>query len=347
MRATLRIDLAALAANWKALDRLSGPAVETGAVVKADGYGLGMAEVAPVLRGAGARSFFVALAEEAAELRPLIGEDDLIYVLNGYMPGDAAPLKEGRAVPVLVSVEQIDRFKAEMQGYAYGLQIDSGMNRLGLEPQDFAATLTRLPPFQPPRLVMSHLACADQAVHPLNAMQLATFSTLAATFPASTKSLAATGGTMLGAPYHFGLTRPGIGVYGGLPYSNAKPVVAMDLPVLQVRTVLQGEIIGYGATWTAPGRRRIATVSGGYGDGIFRSLSNRGALYAGETRCPIVGRISMDTISVDVTDLGGEVPDTLELIGAHQTLDALAKDAGTIGYEVLTDLGRRYQRAYV
>lgn len=341
MRATLTIDLDAIAANWRALDALSADAVETGAVVKADAYGLGAARVAPHLWQAGARSFFVALAEEGVALRQLLPQAD-IYVFSGLMPGDADLCLHADLIPLLNSVEQVRAFAANPGG-RYGLQLDTGMNRLGLEPQDIVDIrhlLTDLPV-----LVISHLACADAARHPQNTAQLNAFADMTREFPGIRLSLAATGGILLGPDYHHDVTRPGIGLFGGQPFFDAKPVVSLDLPVIQTREVTKGESVGYGADWTAERPARISTVSAGYADGILRALGGKAALYSGITPCPVVGRISMDLITVDVTGLT-DIPPSLSLLGSRQGIDPVAAQAGTIGYEILTSLGDRYERVY-
>jgi len=196
-----------------------------------------------------------------------------------------------------------------------------------------------------PELILSHLACADDPAHPMNAAQLANFHAMTdgAGVP---RSFAATGGILLGAQYHFDLTRPGIGLYGGRPYEAARPVLALSLPVIQIRDLVPGEPVGYGCAWVAEDAATIATVSGGYADGLLRSLSNNAVLWADGVPCPLVGRVSMDLLTVDVTHLPF-VPDHLDLIGEHQGVDDLADAAGTIGYEVLTSLGPRYTRRYL
>jgi len=211
------------------------------------------------------------------------------------------------------------------------------MNRLGFEPEDFTPDMA-----QNAVLVMSHLACADEPDHPANAAQLKTFRAMTdgLTCP---KSLAATGGTLMGADYHFDLTRPGIGLYGGLPFADAKPVVTLDLPVIQTRLLQPGETAGYACAFTATTPTKIATVSAGYADGLIRAMSGKAMLYAGDTPVPLAGRVSMDLLTVDVTALD-HVPDTLQILGPHQTVDQLAEAAGTIGYEILTSLGPRYTR---
>ena len=195
-----------------------------------------------------------------------------------------------------------------------------------------------------PRLVMSHLACADEPDHPMNAQQLAAFREMTDGLDVP-RSLAATGGTLLGPDYHFDLTRPGIGLYGGLPFADANPVVRLSLPVVQIRDVEPGEIVGYASGWTAERATRVATVAAGYADGIFRHLGGKVHLYCDDIACPVIGRISMDLITVDVTDLP-EPPRALDLLSAAQGVDDLADLAGTIGYEVLTSLGARYGRRH-
>ncbi|TPE50746.1 alanine racemase [Amaricoccus solimangrovi] len=344
-RARLTIDLDAIASNWRALASIAGPRVETAAVLKADAYGLGADRVGPALAAAGARSFFVALAEEGAALRAALGPGPSIRVLGGLMPGDAALCREATLTPCLNSPAQLAEFEAELPGARCALQIDSGMRRLGFAPAELTACAGRLRALRPD-LVMSHLACADVPGHPCNAVQLDRFTEGSALFPGVPRSLAATPGTLLGPAWHFDLVRPGIGLFGGLPFAAALPVVRLALPVIQTRAVAPGEPVGYGAAWTAERPSVVATVSGGYADGLLRAIASGGvALYAGETACPLIGRVSMDLLTVDVTDLA-EVPAELEILNAHQGVDDLARAAGTIGYEILTSLGDRYERVY-
>lgn len=342
-RATLIIDLDAIAANWRALDRQSGPGTETAATLKADAYGTGLAPVARALAGAGARSFFVALAEEGAALRAVQGPGPFIGVFSGHMAGDAALLREAALVPMLNSPEQARRHLSALPGHPFGVQLDSGMNRLGLEPADWAALAPGLLP-EAPVLAMSHLACSDEPDHPMNAAQLASFRAMTEG-TGLRRSLSATGGILLGPDYHFDLARPGIGLHGAAPFAAGTPAVRLTLPVIQIRAVAPGETVGYGNSWTAAAPARIATVAAGYADGLLRALSHRGRLWAGDTPCPIVGRVSMDLIGVDVTHLP-EPPEALDILGPHQGVDALAEAAGTIGYEILTALGARYARIH-
>ena len=339
----LTIDLDAIAANWRALDAASAAEVETGAVVKADGYGLGLAPVARTLARTGARRFFVAIAEEGAALRNILGRSVEIYVFSGHMPGDADMIGDLDLIPMLNSVEQMTRHFEALPGTPFAIQLDSGMNRLGMEPAEWAAVREIALPLGP-SMVMSHLACADEPDHPMNARQLETFREMTAGVEAPL-SLAATGGVLMDAAWHFDVTRPGIGLYGGLPFAEAEPVVTLSLPVIQTRAVEPGESVGYGATWTADQPGRIATVAAGYGDGLIRAIGNRGHLMHDGAPCPIVGRVSMDLITADISHLDA-VPEALEILGPDQGIDTLAGAAGTIGYEILTALGRRHARRY-
>jgi len=336
---TLHIDLDALSTNWRALDRINTG--ETAAVVKANGYGLDAGLVAKTLARDGARRFFVAVAEEGIAVRQALGPGPEINVFSGHMAGDAALLRDHELIPMLNSPEQAARHRAALPDHSYGVQLDSGMNRLGMEPSDWAATRAGLED-GPLTLVMSHLDCSDEPGHPHNAVQLACFKDMVqdVTVP---RSLSATGGILLGPEYHFEIARPGIGLFGGLPFRDAQPVVRLALPVIQVRDLTAGETVGYGCTFTAERATRIATVSAGYADGLIRAMSNAAHLYAGDQRCRLAGRVSMDLLTVDVTDLD-EVPDTLDILCPAQTVDDLADVAGTIGYEILTSLGGRYKR---
>jgi len=340
--ARLTVDLEAVAANWRALDGASGSVVETGAVVKADGYGLDAGRVAKRLAREGVRSFFVAVASEGAKVRRAVGEGPEIFVFSGHMAGDTKVLREAGLVPLLNSAEQAARH-LDAGGMPFGVQLDSGMNRLGFEPADWAVLRDRLGTAGP-RLVMSHLACADEPDHPMNAAQLAAFRGMTDGL-GFRRSLAATGGVLLGPEYHFDLTRPGVGLYGGLPFEAARPVVRLEAPVIQVRSLGPGETVGYGNTWEAEAEARIATIAVGYADGLIRAMGLAARVFAAGVACKVVGRVSMDLITVDVTHLERE-PEVLEILGPHQKVDDLAEAAGTIGYEILTSLGARYERVY-
>ncbi len=338
----LTIDLGAIQRNWQALDRQNSS--ETAAVVKANAYGLGVARVAKCLAEVGARRFFVAAAEEGVRLREALGPDLPIYVFSGHMAGDTVAISQAGLIPLLNSVDQMLRHFEALPQAAFGIQLDTGMNRLGMEPAEWQA-VRAIAEAQNLSLVMSHLACADEPEHPMNEKQLHLFRDMTAGLSVP-RSLGATGGILLGQAYHFDLCRPGIGLYGGAPFDAAEPVVTLDVPIIQVRDVLPGETVGYGNTWRAAEPRRVATIAAGYADGIIRQMSPWAKLYSGDVACPVVGRISMDLIGVDVTELD-PCPDSLQLLGGHQGVDAVADHAHTIGYEILTSLGARYARRYV
>lgn len=335
----LSIDLDAVVANWRALDGMTQ--CKTAAVVKANAYGLGSANVVRALFRAGVRQFFVAVAEEALPIREEVGDKPVINVFSGHMEGDTGLIKELGLTPMLNSVEQMTRHFETLPGHPFGIQLDTGMNRLGMEMQEWAA-VAEVALAQGPTLVMSHLACADEPDHPMNPYQLENFHKMTDGIGVP-RSLAATGGILLGSEYHFDLTRPGIGLYGGLPFTDAAQVVELDLPVVQVRDVAKGEVVGYANSWQAQRDSRIATVSAGYADGLIRAMSDRAVLYAGKIPCRLVGRVSMDLLTIDVTDVP-EDPTKLSLIGPMQSVDDVAAYAGTIGYEILTQLGTRYKR---
>lgn len=339
----LIVDLDRVVANWRALDALSSATTETAAVVKADGYGLGADRVAMALWRAGARRFFIAAAEEGASLRRALGAKPEILVFSGHMNGDTALLRDHALTPMINSTEQLIRHLESLPGHPFGVQLDSGMHRLGLGPAEWDAVRT-IALGQSPVLIISHLACADEPAHPMNARQLERFRAMTQGVDVPL-SLAATGGILLGPEYHFDLTRPGIGLYGGAPFDEAGRVVTLDLPVIQTVDLNPGDTVGYGNTFTATGEMRIATLGAGYADGIHRLLGARTALHHGDRRCPLIGRISMDMMAADITDLEG-TPKSLQLLGPHQGVDDLAANADTIGYEILTSLGARYQRNY-
>ena len=341
----LTIDLDALAHNYRALDAQSSSSTETAAVLKANAYGIGIDVAGPKLRSAGATTFFTATTEEAARLAAVIGSEPEIFVFGGLLPQDASLFEAENFIPLLNSIEQVKAYLDHPNQTGFGLQIDTGMNRLGLEEPDLREALNLLGD-KSPALVISHLACADEPDHPMNAAQLAEFHRLTDGMNWK-RSLAATGGTILSSDFHFDINRPGIGLYGGAPFTNAKPVVYLDIPVIQTRHVKTGESVGYGAGWIAKRDSKIATISAGYADGLVRAMGSGSVnLFAQDIPCPLVGRVSMDLLTVDVTDLD-QIPTHLTLLNAHQGVDHLAAAAGTIGYEFLTSLGTRYARRYV
>lgn len=337
----LSVDLEALASNWRALDAMTD--VETCAVVKADAYGLGAGKIARSLAKAGVKRFFVATADEGAELRQSVGPNVEICVFAGHMRGDTDMIGDMMLTPLCNTVGQLTRHLEALPEHPFGIQLDTGMNRLGLEIGEWAS-VAEIALAKNCRLVMSHLACADEPDHPMNRQQLDQFHLMTDGINVP-RSLAATGGILLGPEYHFDLTRPGIGLFGGLPFKDARPVAYLDLPVIQIREVDEGETVGYANAWTADRPSKIATVSGGYADGLHRTLAAGASLWHEGQAAPIIGRISMDLITADVTDLP-ELPGTLAVLGADQTVDQLAAKAGTIGYEIMTSLGPRYARRY-
>lgn len=342
--AHLTIDLDAIATNWRALDRASASGVQTAAVVKADAYGLGSKRVAQALARAGARRFFVAAAEEGAAIRQALGPGPQINILSGHMAGDTDMIGDLDLTPMLNSLEQVTRHLESLPGHAFGVQLNTGMNRLGMDEMEWEAVAPYVLDAGP-ELLMSHLACADEPDHPLNEAQLARFHAMT-DGTGVPRSFAATGGILMGPRYHFDLTRPGIGLYGGRPYEGAASVVTLSIPVVQTREIAAGQPVGYSCAWVAEQPSVIATLAAGYADGLMRTLSNAAVLWDGDTPCPLVGRVSMDLITVDITHLP-EIPRYLDILGPHQGVDDLADAAGTIGYEILTHFAQRYSRRYL
>ncbi|MEM1315449.1 MAG: alanine racemase [Pseudomonadota bacterium] len=358
-RPILTVDLDALAANWRALDALSGEA-EAGAVVKADAYGCGLAPCARALRAAGARTFFVAQAPEGVALREALGPDDAdtIYVFNGFWPEDAEMFEAAALTPALISLAQVDAWAAEARrlGRALpaALHIETGINRMALTSAELDALRRAPPEGLSIELVMGHLACADAPGDAMNSRQRGAFAGRGALAkpiaPTARRSLSATGGILLGGNFHFELTRPGIGLYGGLPFAEAERVVRLDAPFLQVREIAAGETVGYGGTWRAARPSRIGVLPLGYADGYHRAAGGHpGARVFVEGRAaPVVGRVSMDMITVDLTDLPEPAPGaTAEILGPNQSVDELGAVFGSFSYEVLTGLGARYARRHV
>lgn len=337
----LSIDLKAIVANWRALDKKTE--CDTAATIKADAYGLGIQKVGPALANAGARHFFVALAKEGVALRNVLGPGPSISVFSGHMPGSADMIRGANLTPMINSVDQLLTHVETLPGHPFGVQLDSGMNRLGMEPAEWSA-VRDLTMAQNPELLMSHLACADERDHPMNRQQLECFVEMTQGLDVPL-SLAATGGIFLGEAYHFDLTRPGVGLYGGLPFVDATPVVTLDVPVIQIRDVLPGESVGYANAFVAQVPTRVATIAAGYADGLIRAMGGQASLTHEGQKVPVIGRVSMDLITVDVTALPDD-PHHLQLIGLHQSVDTVAGFAGTIGYEILTSLGARYDRVY-
>jgi len=354
----LTIDLAALCRNYDKLSAIVAPA-RTAAVVKADSYGLGAAPVSKALYGRGCRHFFVAHFIEAVRLRPQLPGNATIFVLNGLLPGNEAACVDGGIVPVINSLDQLQQWSETARSFRRKLpavlQFDTGMSRLGIPPEDRSAVAAQLQASDDIDIlfIMSHLASADEVDSAQNADQLAEMRRVAAEFPGCAISFANSGGIFLGEDFHGVLARPGIALYGGAATSGVvnpmEAVVQLDVAVVQTRTVPEGARVGYGGVHVTKRETRLATIAAGYADGLPRSLSDRGAVYYNGVRLPIVGRVSMDSTTIDISALPegtlafGSV---VEVLGDHQSLDDLARDAGLISYEILTSLGHRFHRQY-
>ncbi|PZO51408.1 MAG: alanine racemase [Alphaproteobacteria bacterium] len=334
--ARLTVDHAAIVENWRFFKK-QAPSAAVSAVVKADAYGLGSIGASRALAQAGARVFFTATHGEAVLVRKALGEGPQIFVLNGPTADDVGAFASAKLTPILNSMAQIKLWDA--RGPA-GLHIDTGMNRLGIGPEELTDSVRALKDVSL-AIVMSHLACASDVKHEMNALQLKRFIDAATLFPKAPRSLASTGGVLIGPDYHFDLIRPGVGLYGsgGLDSDNPKlnAAATIEAPILQVRDVLSGETFGYGATFTAAQKMRTATVGLGYADGYLRSLSGRGYGFLAGAKRPILGRVSMDLIILDVTGCDDAQPGAMvEFLGPNAPLDDIAALAGTAPYEILT-----------
>jgi alanine racemase len=347
----VEIDLAALAGNYAMLARAVSPGA-CAAVVKADAYGLGVAPVARRLHAAGCRHFFVATPLEGVELRQLLPDDE-IFVLNGLKGSTREEFIAAGLRPVLNSRAEIREWGSA--GPA-AVHIDTGMSRLGLTANDVEALRLEADrvPLVDVRYVMTHLACADEPGHPLNARQLEAFEQLRSLWPDAKTSIGNSAGALLPDDCRSDLARPGIALYGGNPFirgsSDVAPVVTIKGRILQLRDIDAGTSIGYGASFVANDKMRVATIGIGYADGYLRSLGNCGIVEVAGQRVPVVGRISMDLVCVDVTALPrGEVAegDWATMIGGSVSLDEVAALAGTISYELLTSIGARLERVYI
>ncbi len=359
--ATLTVDLAAIEANWRALSRRAMPS-ECAAVIKADAYGCGIEPVAAHLAKSGCKTFFVADLAEAKRAR-MAAPEAAVYVLNGLLPGTAAAFADLRARPVIGSMVELAEWDAFCTANAWhggaALHVDTGMNRLGISANEAAALAPRIRAENHGiTLLMSHLACSQMPEHPLNASQINLFREVRILYRGIPSSLANSSGVFLGNAAYCDMVRPGVALYGVNPTpgrSNPmRPAIELQARIVQVRTVTKGETVGYDAAWTAKHATKLAVVAAGYADGYPRAASASDAAPGGEAivagkRCPLAGRVSMDLIAIDITalpDASVRRGDMATLIGDDMTVDDLAKAAGTIGYEVLTGLGRRYHRVY-
>ncbi len=361
--AVLTVDLNVLVQNYEFLCREVGENRVCAAVIKSDAYGLGLEPVALRLAQSGCDCYFVALMDEAIALRSILqnsGKQAEIYLLNGIAEGLEADLKHYQITPVLNSLSEIERWaafaKETNKARKAILNVDTGMARLGLDRKEMEVFVANngIADGIEFTYLMSHLACADDRSAAQNREQRELFESYRRRLGISQASFANSAAIFLGPEYHYDLARPGAAIYGIQPITNEinniLQVINLKGIILQTRVVDTGDTVGYGATYQTPRTSRLATVAVGYGDGYFRTLGNRGFGYIGTTRVPVVGRVSMDLITFDVTDVpeNEALPGSMiELIGPHYTADELAADAGTIGYEVLTGLGARYSRNYV
>jgi len=354
----LSIDLDAVRSNYRTIAARVAPA-RCGAVVKADAYGLGVAPVAAALGREGCPVFFVAQFCEAERLSGTFGPNTEVFILNGIDPGNEAACIAHGFIPVLNSHSQVAQWRAFARAIGRplpaALQVDSGMSRLGLD-EKAAAALVDDPEFPRDfdlRLLMTHLACADEPARAANGDQLARFRAIRTRFPGVPGSIANSGGAFLAAPFHADLARPGLALFGVEPGPHAdglQPVVRLEARVLQIREIEAGTGVGYGLDHIAAARQRIATVAIGYGDGWPRSLGGVGAAWHRGVRLPILGRISMDSMAVGLDALPHgalQEGDFVELVGPSQSLAEVARDAGTIAYEILTRIGPRAERVYL
>jgi alanine racemase len=361
----LTVDVGALASNWLLLlERMKErqPSAECAAVVKANAYGLGVLRVSKALWLAGCRLFFVSTLLEAIELREIIGNEAKIIVFGGLSHGVGEEWGQYQLIPVLFDKGHLEQWaflnRDNDEVLPCVLKVDTGMNRLGLSLSDIECLCVsdNAHTWCSPLLMMSHLACADTPDHPLNCHQLANFlaakDMLQDRFPEAKYSLANSSGLFLGDDFIFDVGRPGAALYGINPApSNTNPmnaVVNLQLPIMQIKTIPVGESVGYGGEFTAQRTTRVAIVFGGYADGLLRALSSSGFAYLSGQKIPIVGRVSMDSMVFDITDVHPQADQVaVDIIGIDQSIDDLATSAGTIAYELLTSLGGRYKRDYV
>lgn len=356
--AVLTVNLSAIAENYRYLKSRLGKTA-CAAVVKADAYGLGVAQVAPVLEKAGAEHFFVAHVDEGLALRPFLSPHTSVTVLHGPRPDAAEVCVRNNLRPVLNSLEQVAVLRdlaAKMdKPLDVAIQLDTGMSRFGLSEADIHKLVAspELLKGLSVSLVMSHLACADTPQNQANTMQRERFEAYAHMLPQAALSLSASSGIFLGPQFHFDLVRPGAALYGVAPQNEGdnplKPVVGLQAHILQIRHLSKGDRVGYGLTWQAHGPCRVATIATGYADGFARAGAAAGCAWYKGYRLPILGRISMDSMTVDLSAVPEgllEEDSMVELLNESYGVDAVAKAEGTIGYEVLTSLGWRYHRVY-
>lgn len=356
----LTIDITALMRNYKTLDSMSAASCETAVSVKADAYGLGACAVVSALFDAGARRLFVATLDEAITVRSVLPHAD-IHILNGFMNNARDVYREYNFSPVLNSLSEIELYRSLADDCGESLpaiiHFDTGMNRLGLvsdEAKILCDDLSLIGGIDL-QFIMSHFSSSEEEDNPMNVVQYQRFQDVSLCFDGVKKSLCNSGGVFLSQDYHLDMTRPGIALYGGCAISEMEkvivPVVSLSAPILQIHSVKQGEFSGYNETYCFDKSGYVAIVSIGYADGVLRSLANNGVLYWQGHKLPIRGRVSMDLLICDLSAVPPQdypvVGDMVEVLGAHQSIDDLAKDAGTIAYEIITSLSVRYKRSYI
>ena len=345
MNPTIEINLKHIKKNWLYLDGLSKKNIETGAVIKANAYGLGSNEVANALWEVGNRSFFVATAEEGIFLNKILPKNRKIYILNGYDKNYKKAFTDFNLIPVLNSPLNLTSFIENNKSNTASIQIDIGMRRLGFRTDElflYKEVIKKLNL----DLILGHLTTAIKPKSIENKKQLNNFKEVITNFPNVRKSLAASHGIFINNNYHFDLTRPGVALFGGIKNKNILNVVNIELPVLQIHYLNVGDGIGYGLTYYSKEKKKIATLAGGYADGLTRDFSNIGYLYHKKIPCPILGRISMDLVTVDITHLK-EDPEKLTFIGTEQTINDLSDISNSISHEILINIGNRYTKKYL
>lgn len=359
--AVLTVDLGAIAANWRGLrdaGRANGRPIDCAAVLKADAYGTGATQVGPRLAAEGCRQFFVAHVDEGIALRGVV-PDHPICVLNGLLQGAEADYVEHRLTPALNHLGQLNAWRAAAQRFNRPLDaivhLDTGMNRLGFSPDEALALINERGRLRGLRLalLMSHLVASEERDNPVNGEQLSRFRSFVKAMPGAPASLANSSGIFLGTDYHFDLMRPGAALYGINPLPGQTnpmlPVVTLNARILQTRRIDAFQTVGYGGAWRSARPSRVATIALGYADGYFRTLINRTYVHLAGQRVPVIGRISMDLVTIDVTDIAepqSQVGAMVEILGPHMTADDLADHARTNAYEIMTSLGQRYARVY-
>lgn len=356
----ITVDLSKVCANYDALMARLDSRVTLSAVVKADSYGLGAAPIAKMLHAHGCRHFTVANVAEGQKLRTAFGQDANILVLQGFRAAESDYYSAHHLTPVVTDLSSLDDYmqaqqKASLHGFT--LHVNTGMNRMGLSADEVTILQNQSREWaQHCAAVMSHLSCADEANHPMNAQQKLDFDAVCQQLDVMhlPRSFANSSGIFLGTDYHYDMVRPGMALYGlnPAPYLSDCPTelaVRVQVPVIAKRTVKSGDSVGYGASYTADGDKKVVTLGAGYADGIFRSLSNKGAFYHQGQRCPIIGRVSMDMACADISVLEADIQigDMFDYIGADQDPADIARAAGSLDYEVISVLGQRFVRDYI